>query len=83
MTYAVNHRSSASHFGCDHPNHDIKASRFGILRRAFGALCYALHESRRRQAEREIANFNFLTGRPISDDFERKTTRRFRNHDRC
>jgi hypothetical protein len=71
MTYIANHRSSASHVGHDRLNRDSKVSWFGILRRAFDALYCALHESRRRQAEREIANFSTLRGSTaMSDDLE-------------
>jgi hypothetical protein len=79
MTYIANHRSSASHVGHDRRNGDIKASRPDILRRAFDALYCALHESRRRQAEREIANFSALRGSTaMSDDLEREMSRHFR-----
>jgi hypothetical protein len=76
MTYAANPKRASAYEGYDRPVRETAVSHFGILRRAFGAFCHALHESRRRQAMREIANLDFLQGRPMSDDLERNMTRR-------
>ncbi|MGH6728126.1 MAG: hypothetical protein ACREB8_16515 [Pseudolabrys sp.] len=47
----------------------------GVLRRGCLAILAALHESRRKQAEREIARF-FRQSRQMSDDLERRIDRR-------
>jgi hypothetical protein len=47
--------------------------KVGILRRIFDAILNAMHESRRRQAEREIANFVALQGGRMTDDLERES----------
>jgi hypothetical protein len=47
-----------------------------ILRRVFGALLEAMHESRRRQTERDIANFVASRGGRLTDDLEREIMRR-------
>ena len=76
MTYAANHKNLASYVSCNAPTRNVIAKKFGILRRIFGAILDAMHESRRRQAEREIANFVALRGGRITDDLEREMTRR-------
>ena len=55
--------------------------KIGILRRIFGALLNAMHESRRRQAEREIAYFVARRGGCVTDDLEREMTRRLSTSD--
>jgi hypothetical protein len=50
--------------------------KVGILRRIFDAILNAMHESRRRQAEREIASFVALQGGHVTDGLEREMTRR-------
>ena len=50
--------------------------KVGNLRRFFDAILDAMHESRRRQAEREIANFVARQGGRMTDDLEREMVRR-------
>jgi uncharacterized protein YjiS (DUF1127 family) len=50
--------------------------KVGNLRRFFDAILDAMHESRRRQAEREIVNFIARQGGHLTDDLEREMTRR-------
>ena len=50
--------------------------KVGNLRRFFDAILDAMHESRRRQAEREIANFVARQGGRMTDDLEREMARR-------
>jgi hypothetical protein len=76
VTYAANHKNLASYVSYNAPKRNAIAKKFGILRRIFGAILDAMHESRRRQAEREIANFVALRGGRITDDLEREMTRR-------
>jgi hypothetical protein len=76
MTYTANHKNLASYVRYNPPKRNSIVKKVGILRRIFGALFDAMHESRRRQAEREIAKFVALRGGPITDDFEREMTRR-------
>src|SRR6516165_12404028 len=75
MTYAANRTNSASYVSCEPPMRAIE-KKVGILRRIFDAILNAMHESRRRQAEREIANFVALQGGRVTDDLEREMTRR-------
>lgn len=65
MTYAANQKNLASYVSYNAPKRNAIAKKFGILRRIFGAILDAMHESRRRQAEREIANFIDLVGAEI------------------
>jgi hypothetical protein len=76
MTYAANHKNLASYVSYNAPKRNVIAKKFGILRRIFGAILDAMHESRRRQAEREIANFVARRGGRITDDLEREMMRR-------
>jgi hypothetical protein len=57
MTYAANRTTSASYVSCVPPMHAIE-KKVGILQRIFDAILNAMHESRRRQAEREIAKYS-------------------------
>src|SRR6516162_8585503 len=57
MTYAANRTTSASYVSCVPPMRAIE-KKVGILRRIFDAILNAMHESRRRQAEREIAKYS-------------------------
>ena len=52
-----------------------------ILRRVFGALLDAMYEARRRQTERDIANYVALRGGRITDDLEREIERRLLTSD--
>jgi hypothetical protein len=47
----------------------------GVLRRGCHAILAAMHESRRRQAEREIARFVQQSGQ-MNDDLERRINNR-------
>ena len=76
MTYAVNHKNLASYVSCNPPKRSAIVNTVGILWRFFVGILDAMHESRRRQAEREIANFVARQGGPMSDDLERDMTRR-------
>ena len=76
MTYTANHKNLASYVSYNPPKRNAIVKKVGILRRIFDAIFDAMHESRRRQAEREIAKFVALRGGPITDDFEREMTRR-------
>ena len=75
MTYAANRTTSASYVSCEPPTRTIE-KKVGILRRIFGAILNAMHESRRRQAEREIAYLVARQGGRITDGLEREMTRR-------
>ena len=76
MTYAANQKNLVSYVRYSPPQRNAIVKKVGILWRIFGAVLDAMHESRRRQAEREIAKFVALRGGPITDDFEREMTRR-------
>jgi len=52
-----------------------------ILRRVFGALLDAMYEARRRQTERDIANYVALRGGRITGDLEREIERRLLTSD--
>ena len=75
MTYAANRTNSASYVSCEPPTRTIEKT-VGVLRRIFDAILNAMHESRRRQAEREIAYLVARQGGRITDDLEREMTRR-------
>ena len=47
----------------------------------FGALLEAMRESRRRQTERDIANYVASRGGRMTDDLEREITRRLPTSD--
>ena len=76
MTHAANHQNLASYVSYNPPKRNATEKKVGNLRRFFGAILDAMHETRRRQAEREIANFVAWRGGPMSDDLERDMTRR-------
>jgi hypothetical protein len=76
MTYTANQKNLASYVSYNPPQRNAIAKTVGILRRIFGAILDAMHESRRRQAEREIANFVARQGGRMTDDLEREMTRR-------
>ena len=76
MTYTANHKNPVSYVSYNPPKRNAIVKKVGILRRIFDAILDAMHESRRRQAAREIAKFVALRGGPITDDFEREMTRR-------
>ena len=50
--------------------------KVSILRRIFDAIFDGIYESRRRQTDREIANFFAQRGGRITDDLEREMTHR-------
>ena len=76
MTCAANHKNLASYVSYNPPKRNAIVNKVGILRRIFDAILGAMHESRRRQAEREIANFIARQGGHLTDDLEREMTRR-------
>ena len=76
MTDAANHKNLASYVGYSLPKRNAIVNTVGILQRFFVGILDAMHESRRRQAEREIANLVARQGGPMSDDLERDMTRR-------
>ena len=76
MTYTANHKNLASYVSYNPTKRSATVKAIGILRRIFGAMLDAMHESRRRQAEREIANFVARQGGRLTDDLEREMTRR-------
>ena len=82
MTYTANHKNLASYVRYNRPKRNSIVKKVGILR-IFGALFDAMHESRRRQAEREIAKFVALRGGPITDDFEREMVHRHSSGERA
>jgi len=76
MAHTASHKSRASYVGYDSPKRDAVVNGVGILRRVFGAFLEAMYESRRRQTDREIANYVALRGGRMTDDLEREITRR-------
>ena len=66
MTYTADHKNLASYVGHGPPRRNA----------VFGALLKAMHGSRRRQTERDIANYVASRGGRITDDLEREITRR-------
>ena len=76
MTHAANHKNLTSYVSYSPPKRNAIVKKVGILRRIFVAILDAMHELRRRQAEREIANLVARQGGPMSDDLERDMTRR-------
>lgn len=76
MTDTANHKTLASYVGYNPPKHNALVTAVGILGRVFSALLEAMHESRRRQAEREIARYVALRGGPMTDSLERDIARR-------
>ena len=81
MTYTADHKNLASYVGHGPPRRHALVKGVGILRRVFGALVEALHESRRRQTERDIANYVASRGGRMTDDLEREITRRLLTSD--
>ena len=76
MTYAANHKNLASYVSCNPRKRSAIEKGGGILRRIFDRILDAMHESRRRQAEIEIANFVARQGGRITADLEREMARR-------
>jgi len=76
MTDTANYKKLASYGGYNPPMRNAITKVIGIPGRFFHSILHAMHESRRRQAEREIANFVARQGGPIIDDLEREMTRR-------
>ena len=76
MTYAANQKNLTSYVSYNPPARNATVRTVSILRRMFSAILDAMHESRRRQAEREIANFVARRDGRITDDLEREMTRR-------
>ena len=81
MTYTADHKNLASYVGHGPPRRNAVVNGVGTLRRVFGALLDAVHESRRRQTERDIANYVALRGGRMTDDLEREITRRLLTSD--
>ena len=75
MTYTADHKNLASYVGHGPPRRNAVVNGC-TLRRVFGALLKAMHGSRRRQTERDIANYVASRGGRITDDLEREITRR-------
>ena len=69
MTYAANHKNLGSYVSCN-------PRKRSILRCIFDRILDAMHESRRRQAEIEIANFVARRGGRITADLEREMAHR-------
>ena len=76
MTYTADHKNLSSYVGYGPPRRNAAVKGVGILRRVFAALFEAMHKSRRRQTERDIANYVALRGGRMTDDLEREITRR-------
>ena len=76
MTDAANDRNLASYVGYSLPKRNAIVRTVGILQRFFVGILDAMHESRRRQAEREIANFVARRGGRMTDGLEREMARR-------
>ena len=72
MTYAANQKTLAPYVSYNPPKRNAIVKKVGILRRIFDAM----HRSRRRQAEREIANFVARRGGRMTDGLEREMARR-------
>jgi hypothetical protein len=76
MTYTADHKNLATYVGYGPPKRNAVVNGVGILRGVFAALLESMHESRRRQTERDIANYVASRGGRITDDLEREITRR-------
>jgi hypothetical protein len=76
MTDAANHTNLASYVTHDPPKPNGIVKKVGNLRHIFEAILNAMYESRRRQAEREIANFVARQSGRMTDDLEREMARR-------
>ena len=82
MTYTADHKNLTSYVGYGPPRRNTVVKGVGILRRVFAALFEAMHESRRRQTERDIANYVASRGGGrMTDDLEREITRRLLTSD--
>ena len=81
MTYTPSHKNLSSYVGYDSPKRNVIVNGVGMLRRVVGTLLEALHKSRRKHTEQEIANYVALRGGRITDDLVGEITRRvFRSH---
>jgi hypothetical protein len=76
MTLAANHKNLAPYVSYKPTKRNAIVKTVAILRRILEAILDAMHESRRSQAEREIAKFVALRGGRMTDDLEREMTRR-------
>jgi hypothetical protein len=82
MTYTADHKNLTSYAGYGPPRRKAVVNGVGILRRVFGALIDAMYESRRRQTERDIANYVASRGGGrMTDDLEREITHRLLTSD--
>jgi hypothetical protein len=69
MTDTADHDKLASYGGYNPPRRNAIMKGVGPLRRFFHALYNSMHESRRRQAEREIAKFAAGRHERITNEF--------------
>lgn len=83
MTYAQNEKGLGAYGGYNPPKSNMFAKQRGTLKRianvifdAMTAILDAMYETRRRQAEREIANFIERQGGHLTDALEREIMRR-------
>ena len=82
MTYAQNEKGLGSSGGYNPSKRTMFTKQRGILQRivnifdAMTAILDAMYETRRRQAEREIANFIERQGGHLTDALEREIMRR-------
>ena len=76
MTDTATYKKLASYGGYTPPKRNAILKGIGILQRFFQAIFDAMYELRRRQTERDIANYVALRGGRITDDLEREITRR-------
>jgi hypothetical protein len=76
MTDTTNHKTLVAYLAYNPRRRNAIANWAGVLSRIFYAFLGAMHESRRTQAEREIARFAAWRGGRITDDLEREMTRR-------
>ncbi len=76
MTYTANQKILASYTGHNPPKRSAIVNGIGVLGRIFGAILDAMHESRQRQAEREIARLVALRGGRMTDELEREIAHR-------
>jgi hypothetical protein len=81
MAYTATHKNRGSYFGYDLPGRNTVVSSVDFLRRVFAALLNAMYEARRRQTERDIANYVALRGGRITDDLELEIERRLLTSD--
>jgi hypothetical protein len=63
MTDAANYKNLASYVSHNPPKRNGIVKKVGNLRHIFVTILNAMHEPRRRQAEREIAKFRCSAGR--------------------